>query len=100
MHGQNVGVAVEIAAPSLAVQKLFQFPVSVAAILTFGSLLTSGNVDSVISKSGRAENVEVKVGKREIRLFGLTSVSTTCGYKKPSCCWDGRLMAPNQYSWR
>jgi hypothetical protein len=44
------------------VQKLFQFPVSVAAIVIFGSLSASDNVNSVIFKSGMAENMRVEVG--------------------------------------
>ena len=40
----NVGIAVGIAAPSLAVQKLFPIPVLLAAILNFGGLLSSTNV--------------------------------------------------------
>ena len=41
----NVGIAVVIVTPSLAVQKLFTLPVSLAAILNFGSLPSSANVD-------------------------------------------------------
>ncbi len=41
----NVGIAVRIATPSLAVQKLFPLPVLLAAILNFGSLPSSTNVD-------------------------------------------------------
>ena len=68
----NVGIAVGIAAPSVAVQKLFSLPVRLSDILTFGSLPSSTNVDqrrrtsgrvlSVKSKSGVVENVGVAVG--------------------------------------
>ena len=67
----NVGIAVGIATPSLAVQKLFPLPILPAAILNFGSLPPSTNVDqrrqtscsvlSVQSKSGVVENVGVAV---------------------------------------
>ncbi len=68
----NVGIAVGIAAASFAVQKLFPLPVSLAAILNFGSLSsstnvyqrrpTSGSVLSVKSKSGVVENMEAAFG--------------------------------------
>ena len=68
----NVGVAVGIATPSLAVQKLFPLPVSLAAILNFSSLPSSANVDQrlpmpadvldVKSKSAMVENLEAAVG--------------------------------------
>ena len=64
----NVGIAVGIATPSLAVKKLFPLPVSLAAILNFGSLPSSTNVDQcrrtsadvlgVNSKSAIVENLE------------------------------------------
>jgi hypothetical protein len=64
----NVGIAVGIAAPSFAVQKLFPLPVLLAAILNFGSLSSSTNVNQrrptsssvlrVKSKSGVVDNVE------------------------------------------
>ena len=63
----NVGIALRIAAPSLAFEKLFPLPASLAAILNFDSLpslinvglrrLTSGRVLSVKSKSGVVENM-------------------------------------------
>jgi len=63
----NVGIAVGIAAPPFAVQQLYPLPVSLAAILNFGSLSssiygnqrrpTSGSVLCVKSKSGVVENV-------------------------------------------
>ena len=55
----NVGVAVAIVSPAHCVQQLFPLPVSVAAILkSVGGRRRkmSGNVDSVISKSGLVEN--------------------------------------------
>ena len=62
----NVGVAVGIAAPSLAVQKLFPLPVFAGRHLGFWwytivyqPLSTSGSVPSVKSKSGVVENVGV-----------------------------------------
>ena len=68
----NVEIAVGIATPSLAVQKLFPLPVSLAAILNFGSPPSSPNVDQrnptsadvlgVKSKSAMVENVEAAVG--------------------------------------
>ncbi len=68
----NMGVAAGIATPSLALQKLFPLPVSLAAILNFGSLASSTNVDQrhprsanvlgVKSKSAMVENVEAAVG--------------------------------------
>ena len=69
---ENVGIAVGIPMPSLAVQKLFPLPVSLAAILNFGSLLSSSNVDQrhttsadvlgVKPKSAKVENLEAAVG--------------------------------------
>jgi len=62
----NVGVAVGIAAPSLAVQKLFPLPVFPGRHLglwwytiVYQPLSTSGSVPSVKSKSGVVENVGV-----------------------------------------
>ncbi len=65
----NVGVAVGIESRAQSVQFLFPFPVSVAAILLFGSRSTSGNVgrvtsgivDSSISESGMAKHMGVEV---------------------------------------
>ncbi len=60
----NVGIAVGIAAPSLAVQKLFPLPVSAGRHLEFwwSTIVyqrrsTSDSVPSVKSKSGVVENV-------------------------------------------
>ncbi len=47
---ENVGVAAEIASPSLSVQKLFLLPVCVVAILRFPCRPTSGHVVSSISE--------------------------------------------------
>jgi len=47
----NVRIAVGIATPSLAIQKLFPLPVSLAAILKFGSLPSSINVDQRLPMS-------------------------------------------------
>ncbi len=58
----NVGVAVGIAAPSLAVQKLFPLPVSLTAMLNFGSRTTSGTARSDTVKSGMVNNVRIAVG--------------------------------------
>ena len=73
-----MGIAVGIAAPLFAVQKLFPLPVLLAAILNFGSLSSSTNVDQrrptlgsvlrVKSKSGVVDNVE--------EAFGIASQST------------------------
>ncbi len=69
---ENMGVEVGIAAPSFAVQKLFPLPVLLAAILNFGSLSSSTNVDqrrptsgsvlSVKSKSDVVENMGLAFG--------------------------------------
>ena len=74
-----MGIAVGIAAPLFAVQKLFPLPVLLAAILNFGSLSSSTNVDErrptsgcvlrVKSKSGVVDNVE--------EAFEIASQSTT-----------------------
>ncbi len=56
---ENVGVAAEIASPSLSVQKLFLLPVCVVAILRFPCRPTSGHVVSSISESGMVENVGI-----------------------------------------
>ena len=85
----NMGIAVGIAAPLFAVQKLFPLPVLLAAILNFGSLssstnvdqrrLTSGSVLSVKSKSGVVENVGA--------AFGIASQSTTVQKLFPVPVW-------------
>ncbi len=69
---ENRGIEVGIAATSLVVQKLFPLPISLAAILKFGSLPSSTNVDQcrptsggvlvVKSKSAMVENVETAFG--------------------------------------
>ena len=85
----NVGIAVGIAAPLFAVQKLFPLPVLLAAILNFGSLSSSTNVDQrrptsgsvlrVKSKSGVVDNVE--------EAFGIASQSTTVEKLFPVPVW-------------
>ena len=44
------------------------------------------------------------VFRRQYNINILTSSAVAIGFrqlnKKPSSCWDGRLMAPNQSSWR
>ena len=85
----NMGIAVGIAAPLFAVQKLFPLPVLLAAILNFGSLSSSTNVDQrrptsssvlrVTSKSGMVDNVE--------EAFGIASQSTTVEKLFPVPVW-------------
>ncbi len=68
----NVGIALGVAAQLFAVQKLFALPVLLAAILNFGSLSSSTDVDqrrptldsvlSVKSKSRVVENVGAAFG--------------------------------------
>ena len=68
----DVGIAVGVAAPQFAVQKLFPLPVLLAAILNFDSLSSSTNVDqrrptsgsviSVKSKSSVVENMRAAFG--------------------------------------
>ncbi len=65
----NVGVDVEIASPSLSVQKLFLLPVCVVVILCFPCRPTSGHVVSMISESGMIENVGVAA---EIALLSFS----------------------------
>ncbi len=67
-----MGIAVGSATQSLAVQRLFPLPVSLAAILNVGSLPSSPNVDQlhptssdvpgVKPKSSMVENLEAAVG--------------------------------------
>ena len=85
----NMGIAVGIAAPLFAVQKLFPLPVLLAAILNFGSLSSSTNVDQrrptsgsvlrVKSKSGVVDNVE--------EAIGIASQSTTVEKLFPVPVW-------------
>ena len=56
---ENVGVAAEIASPSLSVQKLFLLSICFVAILRFPCRPTSDHVVSGISESGMVENVGV-----------------------------------------
>jgi len=57
---ENMGVEVVIAAPSLTVQKLFPLPVWLPAILIFGSLPSSTNVDQRRRTSGSVPSVKSK----------------------------------------
>ncbi len=79
----NMGIAVGIASPSLAVQKLFPLPVFVGrhlellwSAIVYQRRSASGSVPSVKSKSGVVENVGVAVG--------IMSV----------CCWKPKLHRP------
>ena len=86
----NMGIALQIAAPSLAVEKLFPHPASLAAILNLGSLpssinvglrlLTSGCVLSVKSNSGVVETVGSTA-------FGIPTHSTTVKKLFPVPVW-------------
>ena len=86
---ENMGIEVGIAAPSLAVQKLFPLPVWLSAILNFGSLpsstnvgqhwQTSGSVLGVKSKSGVVENVGA--------AFGIALQTTTVQKLFPVPVW-------------
>ena len=64
----NVGVAEGIESQAQPVQLLFPFPVSMAAILNFGSRPTSDKVDRVTSMSGMVENMGVEVGIAALSL--------------------------------
>ncbi len=90
----NVGVAVEIASPSVSVQKLFPLPVFtsgfVADYQTSFEFLMSAVVVSAITESGVVENVGVAVGtaspspsahKLSLLLFSTCPFSTV----KPTC---------------
>ena len=56
---ENVGVAIEIASPSLSVQKIFPLPVCIFDILRSRCRPMSDHVVSGISESGMVENVGV-----------------------------------------
>ncbi len=58
----NVGVAVGIGSQAQSFQLLFPFPVSVAAVLIFGSQPTSGNVESARDVFVMVAKVGVAVG--------------------------------------
>ena len=82
----NVGIAVGIAAPSLAVQKLFPLPVFGVRHLEFWWFAivyqrrsTSGSVPSVKSMSGVVENVGV--------AFEIASQYTTVQKLFPFPVW-------------
>ncbi len=55
-----MGVKVGFAAPSLTVQKLFTHPVWLSAILNFGSLSSSANVNQRRRTSGSVLGVKSK----------------------------------------
>ncbi len=88
----NVGVAVGIVAPALCGQELFPLPVSVAAILkSVGgrSREMSGNVDSVIFKSGLVENVRVEVEIASL-FQAVQKLSPLPFFRPPSWISGGR----------
>ncbi len=81
----NVGIAVGIVSPAHCGKKLFPLTVSVAAILkSVGGRRRemSGNVDSVIFKSGLVENVGVEVE--------IASLSQAVQKFSPRPCSGGR----------
>ncbi len=75
----NVGVDVEIASPSLSVQRLFLLPVCIVAILRFPCRPTSGHVVCGIPESGMVENMgaaEVASPSLSVQKLFLLSVSS------------------------
>ena len=86
---ENVGVAVEIASPSLSVQKLFPLPVLLAAILNFGSLSSSTNVGQRRQASGSVIRVKSKscVVDNVEEAIGIASQSTTVEKLFPVPVW-------------
>ena len=75
---ENVGVATEIASPSLSVQKLVLLPVCVVAILRFPCRPRSGHVVIGISESGMVENVSVtaEIASPSLSVLFLLPVSS------------------------
>ncbi len=75
----NVGTADGITTTSLAVHKIFPLPVSLAAILNFGSLPSSTNVDQRRSTLGGVLGVKSKSAMVENfgAAFGIASQSPT-----------------------
>ncbi len=77
---ENVGVAAEIASPSLSVQRLVLRPVSVVAIFRIPCRPTSGQVVSGISESGMVKNVgvaaEIASPSPSVQKFYLLPVSS------------------------
>ncbi len=60
---ENMGVEVGIAAPSVTLRlKVISTSGLMAAILNFGSRITSGNVRGDIVKSGMVDNMGIAVG--------------------------------------
>ncbi len=76
---ENMGVEAKIAASSLTVQKLFPLPVWLSAILNFGSLPSSTNVDQRRQTSGSVLSVKSKSGVVENAgaAFGIALQTTT-----------------------
>jgi len=79
---EMLGVAAEIASPSLSVQYLFLLPVCVVAILRFPCQPTSDHVISGISESGMVDNVGFQTAilnsgsrhrRRPCSMLGLSS---------------------------
>ncbi len=94
---ENVGVAAEIALPSLSVQTLFLLPVYIIVILRFPCRPMSGNVVSDISESGMVANVGAAVGiaspsLSDQKLFLLPVLWPTINHILSSCC---RTMSGN-----
>jgi len=85
----NMGIAVGIAAPLFAVQKLFPLPVLLAAILNFGSLSSSTNVGQRQQASGSVIRVKAKscVVDNVEEAIGIASQSTTVEKLFPVPVW-------------
>ena len=85
----NMGIAVGIAAPLFAVQKLFPLPVLLAAILNFGSLSLSTNVGQRRQASGSVIRVKSKscVVDNVEEAIGIASQSTAVEKLFPVPVW-------------
>ena len=85
----NMGIAVGIAAPLFAVQKLFPLPVLLAAILNFGSLSSSTNVGQRRQASGSVIRVKSKscVVDNAEEAIEIASQSTTVEKLFPVPVW-------------
>ncbi len=85
----NVGIAVGIAASLFAVQKLFPLPVLLAAMLNFGSLLSSANVGQRRQASGSVIRVKSKscVIDNVEEAIGIALQSTTVKKLFPVSVW-------------
>ncbi len=77
----NVGVDVEIASPSLSVQKAFLLPGCVVAILRFPCWPTSGHAVSSISESGMVENVCRGSRCNRVAISFRLNVISTSGFQ-------------------